>query len=120
MIQATYIDVLKRICRLLSDLDHPWAITGSMGMALQGVDIDVHDIDIQTDSAGAYLIQDRLSDHVVSNLAPFGRKVLHRVSRPSGASQSYACSLAGQADCSAVTLEGGLPPSNNPRRFGIS
>ena len=44
MIQATYIDVLKRICRLLSDLDHPWAITGSMGMALQGVDIDVHDI----------------------------------------------------------------------------
>lgn len=68
MIQAPYIDVLKIIYRLLSDLDHPWAITGSMGMALQGVDIDVHDIDIQTDRAGAYLIQDRLADHVVSKV----------------------------------------------------
>jgi len=68
MIQATYIDVLKRICPLLSNLDRPWAITGSMGMALQGVDIDVHDIDIQTDSTGAYLIQDQLADHVVSKV----------------------------------------------------
>jgi len=39
----------------------------------------------------------------------------HRVFRPSGAPQSSACS-----DCSAVTLEGGIPPSNNPRSFGIS
>jgi len=28
--------------------------------------------------------------------------------------QQGARSLAGQADCSAVTLEGSLPPSNNP------
>ena len=44
--------------------------------------------------------------------------------RPSGVQQSSlsvrktqkgACFLAGQADCSAVKLEGGLPPSNNPR-----
>jgi len=57
----------------------------------------------------------------VENLAPFSGKVLHRVSRPSGSPQSClpvrntqegACSLAGQAHCSAVTLEGGLPPSN--------
>jgi Ca2+/H+ antiporter len=34
--------------------------------------------------------------------------------------QKGAHSLAGQADCSAVTLEGGLPPSNYPRDFGIS
>jgi len=63
------------------------------------------------------------------NLACFARQVLHGVSRPSGAPQSClpvrntqkgARSLAGQADCKAVTIEGGIPPSNKPRHFGIS
>jgi len=56
-----------------------------------------------------------VGNHRIENLARSARKVLHRVSRPSGAPQSCA-----RSDCSAVTLEGGLPPSNNPRHFGIS
>jgi len=43
------------------------------------------------------------------NLVRNARKVLHRGFRPSGAQQSYT-----RLDCSAVTLEGGIPPSNNP------
>jgi len=63
------------------------------------------------------------------NSALFGRKVLHRVSPPSGAPQSClpvrntqkgAHSLAGQANCSTVTLEGDLPSSNYPQHYGIS
>jgi len=65
----------------------------------------------------------------ILNLAPFGRKVLHRGSCPSGVPQSClpvrnmqkgASSLAGQADCSALTLEGGIPPSSNLQHFRIS
>jgi len=45
-----------------------WAVTGSLGLALQGMDVDVHDIDIQTDKSGAYDIENRLSQHVVRNV----------------------------------------------------
>jgi len=48
------------------------------------------------------------------NLAPFGRKVLHGVSRPSGAPKSCA-----HSDRGAITLEGGLPPTNKPRHHGV-
>ena len=34
-------------------------------MALQGMDIEVHDIDIQTDQHGAYEIESRLAEYVV-------------------------------------------------------
>ena len=34
-----------------------WAVTGSPGFALQGVPVEVHDIDIQTDEPGAYAIE---------------------------------------------------------------
>ena len=36
---------------------------------------------------------------------------INTTSTKAGAMQSYARSLAGQADCGTVTLEGGLPPS---------
>ena len=42
-----------------------WAVTGSLGMALQGMDLPVHDIDLQTDEAGAYEIELRLAEFVV-------------------------------------------------------
>jgi hypothetical protein len=31
-----------------------WVLTGSAGFALQGVPVAVHDLDVQTDAAGAY------------------------------------------------------------------
>jgi hypothetical protein len=33
-----------------------WALTGSLSFALQGVPVEPHDIDIQTDEAGAYAV----------------------------------------------------------------
>lgn len=47
-----------------------WAITGSMGWALQGVQLDIHDIDLQTDEEGARRMYDLLSE--------YSRKELYR------------------------------------------
>jgi hypothetical protein len=38
-----------------------WAITGSASLRLQGVDLPVHDLDIQTDVTTVYLIEQCLS-----------------------------------------------------------
>jgi hypothetical protein len=39
-----------------------WALTGSAGLRLQGVDLPVHDLDIQTDQATVYEIEKRLAE----------------------------------------------------------
>ncbi|MCW5852548.1 MAG: hypothetical protein KIT87_20910, partial [Anaerolineae bacterium] len=46
-----------------------WAVTGSVGMALQGIPVEPHDIDLQTDAAGAYEIQRRLAEYSVQPVA---------------------------------------------------
>jgi len=55
---------LRKICERLKD-DVIWALTGSLGHALQGVPVEVHDVDIQTDREGAYEIERRFSEFVV-------------------------------------------------------
>ena len=65
MIERRYLSTLRRICNRLSALNHPWAITGSLGLALQGVAVEVHDVDIQTDKEGAYQIVGLLTGKVV-------------------------------------------------------
>jgi hypothetical protein len=46
-----------------------WAITGSLGFALQGMVIDAHDVDLQTNADGAYEIERRLSRYSVRRVA---------------------------------------------------
>ncbi|MBN2388153.1 MAG: hypothetical protein JXB85_14140 [Anaerolineales bacterium] len=41
-----------------------WALTGSAGLRLQGVDLQVHDLDIQTDQQTVYAIEQRLGSKV--------------------------------------------------------
>lgn len=65
MISKQYLDVLRQICELMQGIQFDWAVTGSLGMVLQGMDLPVHDIDIQTDEDGAYEIERRLSEFVV-------------------------------------------------------
>jgi hypothetical protein len=54
MIETQYLNVLRKIYNRLIDNQVNWVITGSLGMALQGMDVKVHDIDIQTNKDGAY------------------------------------------------------------------
>ena len=65
MIERGYLLALRRVCGRLSDLKHPWAITGSLGLALQGVAVDIHDVDIQTDRGGAYQMERLLAGNVI-------------------------------------------------------
>lgn len=56
MIAPPYLAVLQKLYARLKDGSFDWVITGSVGMALQGMEIEPHDIDLQTDKAGAYEI----------------------------------------------------------------
>jgi hypothetical protein len=57
MLDQNYLDSLRIIVRRLEDTAIDWVVTGSCGFALQGVDVAVHDIDLQTDKDGAYAIE---------------------------------------------------------------
>ncbi len=59
---------LHFIADLLKNVGQPWAFTGSVGMALQGVNLEIADIDIQTNQTGSYKIQDHLSKYTVSKV----------------------------------------------------
>jgi hypothetical protein len=47
-------------------LDAAWAITGSAGLALHGIEVPVRDIDIQTDHQDWQLIQAAFAEHVIT------------------------------------------------------
>ncbi len=58
MLNPAFLDVLRKLYAQLNGTDINWAITGSFSFALQGVPMpEVHDIDLQSDAAGAYDIE---------------------------------------------------------------
>ena len=65
MIKQQYLNALHTIHARLEGNQIRWAITGSFGMALQGMDVAVHDIDIQTDKEGAYEVERRFPECVI-------------------------------------------------------
>jgi hypothetical protein len=80
--EQQHLDVLLKICRRLRDTPVQWALTGSLGMALQGVDLPVDDIDLQTDEQGVYAIERCFPDCVVK---PATYKVSERIRSHFGA-----------------------------------
>jgi hypothetical protein len=64
MIEQRYLDILRELSRRLKGSGVRWVVTGSLGFAVQGVPVAVHDVDIQTDAAGAYEIACRFADEV--------------------------------------------------------
>jgi hypothetical protein len=65
MIEPQHLAALVKIHSRLRDCKAAWVITGSLGMALQGMDLDVHDIDIQTDKQGAFEIERQFPGNVI-------------------------------------------------------
>lgn len=49
MTPTRHLGLLRNMVACLKACPIGWAVTGSLGMALQGVPVDVHDIDSQTD-----------------------------------------------------------------------
>jgi len=65
MIPQTHLKVLYKLYERLKDSNVNWVVTGSLGFGLQGVPVEPHDIDIQTDKEGAYEIERLFSEFVV-------------------------------------------------------
>ncbi|KPU63470.1 hypothetical protein EP1X_03785 [Thermococcus sp. EP1] len=65
MIPQIHLQVLRKLYERLKDSNVNWVVTGSLGFALQGVPIEPHDIDIQTDKEGAYEIERFFPEFVV-------------------------------------------------------
>lgn len=68
MIEPRILTALEMIHAVLDGAPVLWTITGSLGMALQGLPVSVRDIDLQTDAPGA--------DAIVTALGEFVRQPL--------------------------------------------
>src|SRR5690554_3052289 len=66
MVPRAYLDALRVVRDRLDSREILWAITGSLGFALQGLDFDPHDIDLQADREGAYTIGRALAEYEVT------------------------------------------------------
>lgn len=69
MINPTCLQVLQKLYARLHDTDINWVVTGSLSFALQGVPVEPHDIDLQTNEAGAYAIEQAFSECVLRKVA---------------------------------------------------
>ena len=69
MFDPFFFKVLHKICARLGEINVNWALTGSLNLALQGVPVEVNDIDILTDKVGAYEIENCFSEFVARKVA---------------------------------------------------
>lgn len=68
MVSQIHSNVIKKIALLLKDHEIHWVLIGSLNLALQGVDVDAHDIDLLTDEKGAIAIGDILKDYEIEKV----------------------------------------------------
>jgi len=62
MLDSRYLGALRTIRDRLRDSNVNWVVTAGVSLALQGLPVEVHDIDLLTDEAGAYEIERRLAE----------------------------------------------------------
>ncbi len=65
MIQPQHVRALKTIHNRLRKIESVWTITGSFSFVLQGMELEVHDIDLQTDAVGAYEIERVFTEKII-------------------------------------------------------
>jgi hypothetical protein len=86
-----HTQALKRLVELIPPDKFCWVLTGSAGLRLQGVDLEVHDLDIQTDEQTIYVIE--------QNLSPFMQVLVHLWESPG------MQSLEGKAEIEGIQIE---------------
>jgi hypothetical protein len=57
-----HADVLSRLLERIPPDKYLWALTGSAGLRLQGVDLSVNDLDLQTDAKTVFLLANVLAE----------------------------------------------------------
>jgi hypothetical protein len=70
-IPTGFVPVLRTIADRLSGMREVWALTGSLGLRLQGVPLEVHDIDLQTTRVGAFEVEQNLESYIVQPVSFF-------------------------------------------------
>ena len=64
VLHLPHMSILKRLAARLGGSRIVWAVTGSLGFALHGLPVEVHDIDIQSDEGGVYEIASRMTAYM--------------------------------------------------------
>lgn len=59
-----HAQVLLLLIEKIPPAELPWALTGSAGLRLQGVDISVNDLDLQTDALTIYVLEKKLAEFI--------------------------------------------------------
>ena len=54
---------LQALLKLIPPKEFPWVLTGSGGLRLQGVNMSVHDLDIETDEQHIRMIEKQLAEY---------------------------------------------------------
>jgi hypothetical protein len=57
-----HTNVLRFLIENIPPAENLWALTGSAGLRLQGVDLSVHDLDLQTDAETVFVLERELVD----------------------------------------------------------
>ncbi len=65
MISDKHLNAFRKFYAVIHPTDINWVLTGSLAFAFQGLPVTPADIDIQTDTQGAYAIEQHFSDCVV-------------------------------------------------------
>jgi phosphoglycolate phosphatase-like HAD superfamily hydrolase len=68
-VQQEFQEALHLLYNRINGAGILWAVTGSLGMQMQGLLLEVHDIDIQTDQAGAYQVESLFTEYMVEKVA---------------------------------------------------
>lgn len=69
MLPQEHREALRIICECLAGPGLLWAVTGSTALAAQGLPVEPHDIDLQSDAEGAYLVEKALAPYMVRPVA---------------------------------------------------
>lgn len=59
-----HAQVLAFLIEKIHPFDFVWVLTGSAGLRLQGVDISVNDLDVQTDAQTIYVLEQKLAEYM--------------------------------------------------------
>lgn len=64
MTSPAHLKVLRQIHERLAGSGIRWCLTGSLALALQGVPVEVHDVDLKSDQAGVYEMERLFAEYV--------------------------------------------------------
>lgn len=110
MLSTAQVQLVEELCERLSGLAEPWAVSGSLALAIQGVVIDCHDVDVVSTPGGALQIAHLFEPHVVE---PVGWKSDGRLRGYFGRLMLRGCAVEVLGDIQNLRADGSW--TNPPR-----